>query len=153
MKISKTYLLAGLSGLMIAGTAAAVEPAMLGAPGANERDKAVMLYFTKSFGGTARRPSAPLAFGLRYQQSPMYDMARAYPLMDLRYSLGGRKTAALGGALMFDTSIESSADNSWDNPWLYVGAAAGLAAALCLMEEVLCEKNSPNRETPGPTGT
>ncbi|MBC8026403.1 MAG: hypothetical protein H7Y89_10450 [Steroidobacteraceae bacterium] len=146
MKISRTSLCAGLSGLLIAGLAAGAEPAMLGAPGAHERDKAVMLYFTKSFGGTARQPRTPLAFGLRYQQSPAYDMSRVYPLMDLRYSLGGRKTVALGGALMLDSSIDSSAGPSWDNPWLYVGAAAGLAAALCALEEVLCEDN---RRSPG----
>jgi hypothetical protein len=142
MKISKTSLCAVLSGLAISGLAAGAEPAMFGAPGANGRDKAVMLYITKSFGGTARLPRTPLAFGLRYQQSPTYDMSRVYPLMDLRYSLGGRKTVALGGALMLDSSIDSSADNSWDNPWLYVGAAAGLAAALCALEEVLCEDKS-----------
>jgi hypothetical protein len=152
MKISKTSLLAGVSGLLVAGLAAGTEPVMLGAPGTTERDKAVMLYFTKSFGGTERKARTPLAFGFRYQQSPMYDMSRAYPLMDLRYSIGGRKTVSLGGALMLDSSIDSSADNSWDNPWLYVGAAAGLAAALCALEEVLCEKNSrrnTDTSTPG----
>jgi hypothetical protein len=142
MKISKTSLYAAVSGLLITGLAVAAEPALLGAPGANERDKAVMLYVTKSFGGTARRPSAPLAFGLRYQQSSTYDVTRTYPLMDLRYSLGGRRTVALGGALMLDSSADSSAGPSWDNPWLYVGAAAGLAAALCALEEVLCEDKS-----------
>lgn len=152
MKISRTSLCAGLSGLLIAGLAAGAEPAMLGVPGANERDKAVMLYFTKSFGGTERKRRAPLAFGLRYQQSPTYDMSRAYPLMDLRYSIGGRKTVALGGALMLDSSIDSSADNSWDNPWLYVGAAAGLAAALCALEQVLCEDSRRRSPTSTETG-
>jgi hypothetical protein len=151
MKISKTSLCAAVSGILITGLAAGAEPALTGAPGANERDKAVMLYVTKSFGGNARRPDAPLAFGLRYQESSTYDLARTYPLMDLRYSLGGRKTVALGGALMLD-SLDSSTEGSWRNPWLYVGAAAGLAVMLCALEEVFCEDKPRSPSTSTETG-
>ena len=150
MKISKASLLAAVSGLCIAGVAAAVEPVWPGAPRATERDKAVMLYFTKSLGGTERGPETPLAFGLRYQQTSVIDASTVYPLMDLRYSLGGRKTVALGGALMLD-SLDSSTEDSWRNPWLYVSAGAGLAVVLCVLKEVFCEDNPRRYETPTPT--
>ncbi len=150
MKISRTSLLAALSGLCIAGVAAGTEPVRSDAPGANERDKAVMLYFTKSFGGTEQRQQTPLAFGLRYQQTSVIDVSHVYPLMDVRYSLGGRKTVALGGALMLD-SLDSSTEGSWRNPWLYVSAAAGLAVMLCALKEVFCEDGPRRYETPTPT--
>lgn len=150
MKISKASLLAAVSGLCIAGVAAAAEPVWPGAPRATERDKAVMLYFTKSFGGTERRQKTPLAFGLRYQQTSVIDASAVYPLMDVRYSLGGRKTVALGGALMLD-SLDSSTDGSWRNPWLYVSVAAGLAVLLCAAEEVFCEDSPRRYESPPPT--
>jgi hypothetical protein len=127
-----------------------------------EREKAVMLYFTKSFGSDQRNNRAPLAFGLRLQQSSTSGAMRPIALMDARYSFGGRKTFALGGFPAFDSTNESSdgsstssttssADMSQKHPgWTTAMIVLAVFGGMCLTETWVCEGDG--RRTPESPG-
>jgi hypothetical protein len=116
-----------------AGAAAAAEP---GRP--PEREKAIVLYVTKSIGAKKHLGQAPLAFGLRLQQSSPIDFRRYNDLFDLRYAPGVRTTLSSSGALMYD-SYESMSADSWKTPWPYIVGALLIGGGLCLAEELICE--------------
>jgi hypothetical protein len=149
-----------------ASAASAIEP-LREAP----REKALMLYFSKSFGGPAKRLDAPMNFGLRLQQSAAFDAARPLSLVDMRYSLDGRGTLALAGvsavSLKLALGEEEGADSSGNSSsasteisirhpgWTAAGIVAALFAGACSFEWGICEddkKEYSRTETPGPTG-
>jgi hypothetical protein len=150
--------------LMGAGTlASAAEPNQPA-----EREKAVMLYFSKSFGSDQRHNRSPLAFGLRLQQSSPFDTSHSIAVFDARYSLGGRKTLALAGLNAFESTSDSSQESSGessvssDNIWKehpYLTSTAVVLAVLglmCATETGLCEKSGYRRtelESPSTPGT
>jgi hypothetical protein len=131
MKVINVLTAAALLGA--AGAAAAAEP---GRP--PEREKAIVLYVTKSIGAKKHLGQAPLAFGLRLQQSSPIDFRRSHDLFDLRYAPGVRTTLSSSGALMYD----SMSEESWRTPWPYFGLALIVAGGLCLAEELICEDDS-----------
>jgi hypothetical protein len=149
-----------LSALLMAATAAAAEPQR-----ESPRDKALMFYFSKSFGGTKGHAPVPLAFGLRLQQSSPFDAGRAVALVDARQWLGGPRTLAFGGVPFFSlggedgSSAESSAASASigsENPgWTAAMIVAAVLAGMCLAESVICEDDDEPEysppETPGPT--
>jgi hypothetical protein len=150
-----------VSALLAAASTAAAEP---------PREKALMLYFSKSFGGTHARSSAPLAFGLRLQQSSPFD-GRAFALIDARYSLAGPRALAFGGIPVLSLGGEdahddadSSGDSSGtfrgfakDHPgWTAVAIVGALLGGACLAAWGICEdpENDPEPDpTYPPTGT
>jgi hypothetical protein len=156
----KVRVLLMVSALLAAASAAAAEP---------PREKALMLYFSKSFGGTHDRSSAPLAFGLRLQQSSPFD-GRAVALVDARYSFAGPRALAFGGIPVLslggedDADADSSGDSSGafrgfakDHPgWTAVAIVGALLGGACLAAWVVCEdpEKDPERDpTYPPTGT
>jgi hypothetical protein len=158
---SRTVLI--LSALLMAATGAAAEP-----PRESPRDKALMIYFSKSFGGTKRHAAAPLAFGLRLQQSSPFDAGRAVTLVDARHWLGGPRTLAFGGVPVFSLGGEdeegstsqgsSAASNSLGEMhpgWTAAMIVAAVLGGMCLAEWGICKGNSrPSTDTsdpPGPT--
>lgn len=149
--------------LGVATSVSAIEPAQQ-AP----REKALMLYFSKSFGGPARQIDAPLNFGLRLQQSSSFDASRALSLVDLRYSLDGRGTLAFASvpALSLQLSLgeEEGKDSSGESSsasttistrhpgWTAVAIVAALFAGACSFEWGVCEgDDKKDYETPAPT--
>lgn len=122
----------------------------------NMRERAVMLYFTKSFGASRREPM-PLRFGLSWQQQGSIEGAPPAELLGLRFDSQGRKALSTGGAMilrldsMKDENGNEKVDSSWDswNDWTFyfVGTLA-LVGALCVAEELICE-NKRRRVTPG----
>jgi hypothetical protein len=119
------------------------------------RERAVMLYFTKSFGAT-RNGQLPLRFGLSWQQGGSIAGAPPAELLGLRFDSLGRKALSSGGAMilrldsMKDENDNGKVDSSWDswNDWtFYVVGTLALAGALCLAEQVICEENR-RRATP-----
>jgi hypothetical protein len=122
----------------------------------NPRDRAVTLYFTKSF-AASRREARPLQFGLSWQQQGSIEGAPPAELLGLRFDSRGRKALSMGGAMilrldsMKDENGNEKVDSSWDswNEWtFYVLGTLALAGALCLAEELICEDNR-RRVTPG----
>jgi hypothetical protein len=120
------------------------------------RERAVMLYFTKSF-GAQRRMDTPLQFGLRWQQSTTQVGSVPAELFGLRFNSLGQRGLSTGGAMilrldsMKDEDQDGNVDSSWDSwsePTFYVVGVLALAGALCLAEEVICEK-SRRSVTPG----
>jgi hypothetical protein len=157
----KSWALFACAALTGAGTlASAAEP---GHPA--ERERAVMLYFTKSFGSDQKQNRSPLAFGLRLQQSSPFDTSRQIALLDASYSLGGRKAFALGGLDAFESTSKSSDDSSgessvssesvWkEHPYLTTAAVALVVlGVMCGTKKILCKNSgrySPDAsESPG----
>jgi hypothetical protein len=130
----------------VATCASAAEPR-----GAPIRDKALMLYFAKSFGSTQRQNRTPLQFGLKLQQSSPFDANRAVALLDARYSLGGAKTLMLAGGLSYDSGGSSAIARAHPG-WTAVAIVAALAAGACLLETGLCEGDD-GYERPSSPGT
>lgn len=146
-KPMKTFVLSAAAMLGFASSlACAAEPSRQ-----FEREKVLMLYVTKSFGGTRHGAQAPLALGLRLQQSSPLDFHRTLDVFDFRFALGGRTTLSSGGALMFD----SLGPDYWDSPYPWIFGGLGLAlGASCATGNWPCEdsgESSTNTETPGPT--
>jgi hypothetical protein len=126
------------------------------------REKAVMLYFTKSFGSDQKRNRTPLAFGIKLQQSAPFGATRPIALLDARYSLSGRKTFALAG-LNLDSatgssdesstsSTTSSATLSHEHPgWTVAMIALAVLGTACATETLLCESGGrrSTSESPG----
>ncbi|MEO8063835.1 MAG: hypothetical protein ABI821_13925 [Pseudomonadota bacterium] len=149
-----------VSALLAAASVAAAEP---------PREKALMLYFSKSFGGTGNRAPAPLAFGLRLQQSSPFD-GRSFALVDARYSFGGTHTLGFGGIPLLSLGEEdgADADSSGDSSGAFRGfarehpgwTAAAIVGALlggaCLAAWGICEDSEDEAEgepTYTPTGS
>ncbi len=134
--------------VMVIGTSV---PAVAEPQTAAPREKAVMLYFTKSFGSEQQQNRSPLAFGLRLQQSASFDATRPIALLDARYSLGGRKTFALAGLNAFESTNDSSqessgqssvsSDNIWkEHPYLTsVAVVLAVLGIMCGTETLICE--------------
>lgn len=150
-----------LSALLAATTVAAADP-----PHETPRDKALMLYFSKSFGSTQRQARTPFAFGLRLQQSAPFDSARSFALVDARYSPGGTRLLAFAGvpALSLgssedDSSGDLSAGSSGQSSvligkhpgWTAVMVAVAVLGGACLFELGICEDDKRPYESPAPT--
>ena len=155
-----------LSALLAATTAAAADPRV-----DSPRDNALMLYFSKSF-GTGHASTAPLAFGLRLQQSSPFDNGRALALVDARFRLGGPRVLALAGvpALSLGRTGEEEDDGSSGDMsgairgfasrhpgWTIAMIVGSVLAGACLAEWGICEEDSgperePPYEPPGSTG-
>lgn len=146
--------------LLTAATGASADMPVPGA--APEQNRAVMFYFTKSFGSDQKQNRTPLAFGLRLQQSSPFDAAQTVALADARYSFGGRKTFALAGFPAFDStqgssdesstsSTTSSADMSHKHPgWTVTMIVLAVAGAMCATENYICtHRNRSTSESPG----
>jgi hypothetical protein len=145
----------------VASIASAAEP-----PGTGPRERAMTLYFSKSFGSTQRQNRMPLAFGLRLEQSAPFDLSRSIGLFDARYSLGGRKEFLMGGFKAFGSSDDSSGGSSGESggssgtmsqthpAWTTVIVVLGVLGILCATETGICEgnKRDPDYTPPGPTG-
>jgi hypothetical protein len=146
-----------LSALLMAATGAAAEP-----PRESPRDKALMFYFSKSFGGTKGHAAAPLAFGLRLQQSSPFDAGRAVALVDARRWVGGPRTLAFGGVPVFSLGGEdgssgesstASASLGREHPgWTAAMIVAAVLAGMCLAEWGICEDNDPESTETGTPG-
>ena len=147
-----------LSALLMAATAAAAEPQR-----ESPRDKALMIYFSKSFGGTNGRAPSPLAFGLRLQQSSPFDAGRAVALVDARHRLGGSRTLSFGGVPVFSLGGErgSSAESNdasgsigAANPgWTAAMIVVAVLGGMCLAEWGICEDDKdPSPDSPGTPG-
>jgi hypothetical protein len=118
-----------------------------------EREGAMMLYFSKSFGSEQARDRSPLAFGLRFQQQGLLNDIGPVTLLDARYSLGGRRQMLVAGLDAFggassDESSSASNDMSREHPgWT---AAAVVAAVLALWCAAECGSDDDDPEyTPG----
>jgi hypothetical protein len=142
MKYTKKMICAVLAGA--ATMAGAAEP-----PAADVRDRAVMLYVSKSFGSLQRQNRTPLAFGLRLQQSSPFASNLTVPLLDMRYSLGGRKTLLAGGAVALDSgSMEGSSDeDSFKEPWFWVIFGTLTLGTLCVTNTFVCEEKRRREST------
>ena len=126
------------------------------------REKAVMLYFTKSFGSDQKQNRAPLAFGLKLQQSSVFDTSHTMALFDARYSLGGRKSFAVAGLNAFESSGESSESSqgpSWESfekhPYITTTVIVfSLIGISCATENWPCKGSSryTELETPNTPG-
>lgn len=150
----KSLAVIACAALMSAGTLlSAAEP---GQPAGRER--AVMLYFSKTFGSSQQQNRAPLEFGLRLQQSSPFLDNEQIPLLDARFSLDGRKQMLFGGLNAFDTKTKkvdidpdgegSSSEGSWiARHKVVTGVLATLivVGGLCGARKVICEKNSGYR--------
>jgi len=154
MKIANLIAVALLAS---AAAASAAEPS-----GAPARQKALMVYFNKSFGGTGQRRHQPLAFGLKLQQSDAYQDEPSFDLIDLRYSLGHRATLTLANAVQLtafndgkESSSSSSIGPSFDkNPVAtVVVATVAIAGGLCLAKKVICKSKRSYNETTTTTPT
>ena len=157
----KSLVLIVCAALLSAGAfASAAEP---GQPA--EREKAVMLYFSKSFGSDQKQNRSPLAFGLRLQQSSPFDTSRSIAVFDARYSLGGRKTFAFAGLNAFESTSESSqkssgessvsSDNIWrEHPYLTTTAVVlAVLGLMCATETGICESSGYRRSELEPPQT
>src|SRR5262249_16960940 len=137
--------------LLTAATAAgAAEPVT-----ATERDKAVMLYFSKAFGSTQRQNRTPMTFGLRLQENLSFAELRPVALFDARYSFGGRRQLILSGFNAFGSSHSSSGssgDSSQSHPgWTAAAIIVGVAGTMCLLEAGICESSDHGSDyTPTP---
>jgi hypothetical protein len=148
-----------LSALLAAATGASAAEYGRESP----RDKAVMLYFSKSFGGTKSHAPAPLAFGLRLQQSSPFEPARAVALIDARHWLGGRGALAFGGVPVLSLGEDGSSGQSSDasasvgreHPgWTAAMIVVAVLGGMCLAEWGICEDDDPEysgTESPGPS--
>jgi hypothetical protein len=153
-----------VSALLGAATASAADLAR-----ESPREKALMLYFSKSIGGY-RSARSPLAFGLRLQQSSPFDTGRALALVDARFRLGGPRVLALAGvpALSLGRTGEEEDDGSSGDlsgairgfgsrhpGWTIAMIVGSVLAGACLAEWGICE-DDPNPsspyEPPAPTG-
>lgn len=135
----------------IAQSAAAAEPWA-----ESPRDKAVMLYFTKTFGAPQRK-EMPLQFGLRWQQGSMLADVAPTELIGLRFNSLGHRGLSAGGAMilrldsMKDEDQDGNVDSSWDSMselTIYLVGVLGVAAVLCATEIGICTK-SRRRVSPG----
>lgn len=145
----------------LVATAASAGPVQ--ASGAPEQNRAVMLYFAKSFGGSGARERQPLAFGLRFQQTSPLDVNRQVSFLDARYSLGGRRQLLMAGLNAFDSSAEggssgasgtSSGAMSEQHPgWTAAAIVLAVLGGMCGFELGLCEHDGRpgTSESPGLT--
>jgi len=132
-------------------------------PTAPTSEKAVMLYFAKSFGSTQRQNRTPLAFGLKFQAASPFTAARPVALLDARYALGGKKTFALAGLNAFDSgssddsskeSTGSSAELWRQHPgWTAAMVALAVLGAMCATEELICKGGGHGYRAPSETPT
>lgn len=152
-----------LSVLTVAAALAAIaQSAVAAGPWATARnDRAVMLYFHKTFGAAARGP-APLEIGLRWQQPALHASAAPTELIGLRFSSLGHKALSAGGSLVMrldsmkdedgDGKPDSSFDwDSWTKRTYIVVGILAVAGGLCLAKEVICEENRRRQYSPEPT--
>lgn len=149
-----------LSALLAATTVAAAEPQH-----ESPRDKALMLYFSKSFGATQRQARTPLQFGLRLQQSSPFDNGRALALVDARFQLGGPRVLAFAGvpALSLGNTGDEDEGSSSDmsgairgfgsrHPgWTIAMIVGSVLAGACLAEWGICEEDEPEESEGEPT--
>lgn len=146
-----------MSTLIAAAALATLAQTAAAAPDSNEREGAVMLYFTKSF-GSPRHEAAPLAFGLRLAQVSTVDAMPRVSMLDARLSLSGRTTLDAMGLSMFDSSLQ---DRRWFSSFASSGGipdwgqwaigAALVGGGMCLAEWIFCEDSGS--EGPGPDYT
>jgi hypothetical protein len=124
------------------------------------REKSVMLYFTKSFGSDQKQNRAPLALGLRLQQSAPFDTTQSIALLDARYSLDGHKSFALAGLNAFESSHESSEGLPGTSSIRRIRKHPGVAATIfalgavgisCATKNWPCKSSGGYRDPP-PTG-
>ena len=122
----------------------------------------VMFYATKRFGANNDVRTAP-SFGLRYEQpvsvgSMDWQMdasdIRFVPMLDYKFSHGVGTRLSLynmpmyGTGAYYDAKGGSYSQESWREYW-WVLAILGGAAALCILEEVICEESDNSRRSPG----
>jgi hypothetical protein len=112
-------------------------------------ERGLMLYVSKPVNsGTLRKPERAM-FGMRLQQRSMLAMNHSVPLLDLRYTLGGRRSALAAGTLMWDSSTTGPLE-SLDNPVAKVAVIGALALGLaCVTEVGICKGKSSSSESPG----
>jgi hypothetical protein len=152
-----------LSALLAATTVSAAETGR-----AAPREQALMLYFSKSLGGNQRHATAPLAFGLRLQQSSPFGSSHAVALVDARYWLGGSRVLAFAGVPAFSGSEDEDEGSSGssggssgglgrfigEHPgWSAVMIAAALFGGACILELGICEDDDAPSDPTYPTGT
>ncbi len=150
------------STLTVAAMLAVAAQSASAAPNADEREGALMLYFSKSFGGGQDRGSAPLAFGLRLAQVSTVDATPRASMLDASLSLSGRTTLKAMGMPMFDSALP---DRRWFSSFASSGGiptwgkwmlgAALMGGGMCLAEWVFCEDSDSEEDstyTPGNTG-
>jgi hypothetical protein len=158
----------GLSVLLLSALLCAASASAADAQRESPRDKALMLYFSKSFGSKSDGLT-PLAFGLRLQQSSPFDTGHSVALIDARYWLGGPRILALGGvpALSFgnDRDEEEEAGSSGDvsgamtnfgkrHPGWTIGLIfAAVLGGACLAEWGVCEDDDEQGPEYVPPGT
>lgn len=156
MRVQTATIAMLLLGMLTGATAGAADPAW-----STQRDKSVMLYFAKSFGGSPQQNPSPYAFGLRLQRDSLQRQdlpqlwTRPMPLLDLRYSFGAQQTFAVNGLRAFDSADSSASESqaSSDLARRHPGWTAALiivtvAAAACVFKTGICEDDS-RRESPG----
>jgi hypothetical protein len=121
-------------------------------PFQQEREAAVMLYVSKSFGGSARNSSAPLALGLRLDQTSTVAYTPGLSMFDARLSLSGRTTMSTMGVPLFDSSLTgrrwfASFGSSGVPPWgSYLLMAGLVGGGMCLAEWLICEDSDSDGE-------
>jgi hypothetical protein len=144
--------------LGIAASASAIEPVQEG-----PREKALMFYFSKSFGGPTTQPARPVNLGLRLQHTSPLDLNQSVSLIDLRYALDGRGTLALAGvpalSLRLGLGDEEGSDSSGNSSsastkisnrhpgWTAVAIVGALLAGACLFEFGVCEGDSDDPDS------
>lgn len=119
----------------------------------HERDRysAAMIYFDVKLGAKRAEPS----FGLRLQQfvpgtqsrSILGPAMHAIPILDLRWNARGQHSAALNGAVMWD-SMESVGEDSWRSPWLWGLVGLGVVGASCATDNWPCEDDDDGYDPP-----
>ena len=134
-----------------------------------DREKAVMLYFSKSFGEHEPR-RYPLALGLRLQQSSVVEQRQRVDLFDVSLT-GKTRLSLLNGALRLDAfepnnKEKSSEDKSWDSSsaepesseehrgMVVTFSILGVIGAACAFEVGICRSDDGSEstsETPTPS--
>jgi hypothetical protein len=148
-----SFFLAGVA--LVAATAASAAAAEPWAqPG---RDKAVMLYFSKTFGPGSRGPGE---LGLRWQQSAPHYSGPATELLALRFTSQGHRALSAAGAMVLrldsmkdedgDGEVDSSFD-SWSKPTFVVVGILAVAGGLCIAKELICKESRRRYSEPDPT--
>ena len=155
MKAVVTFLAAAL----LTATVASADSSQPG--GAPERNRAVMLYFAKSFGSTQKQNRTPLAFGLRLEQGAPLELHRSVAIADFRYSLGGVREIHTFGALAMrlgdDEVGKPSSSSSSGLPIKEHPVATGVVIGLgilglaCATETGLCKGGRSYERTSQPS--
>ncbi|MBK6673285.1 MAG: hypothetical protein IPG49_07275 [Proteobacteria bacterium] len=112
-------------------------------------ERGLMLYMSKPVNsGNLRRPER-MMFGMRLQQRSILALNHSVPLLDLRYTLGGRRSALAAGTLMWDSSTTGPLE-SLDSPVAKVAVIGAVVIGLaCVTELGICKGKSSNSESPG----